>query len=118
MTMTTETIAQEAKRLLEPIPEEQWTDEHGYSDGVSKCCALGHWNRLHSSNPNNYNTINCANGNADNQMADIGDAFFNDPLFGYYKIAEVNDGVDDRYPQSTPKQRIMALLDDMIAAGF
>lgn len=117
MKMKNETIAQEAKRLLEPIPEEQWTDKHGYSDGVSKCCALGHWNRLHRENVNDYHPFNCCSGDHETDIDEICKQFFQSES-GMWILTEINDAITGRYAQPTPKQRIMALLDDMITAGY
>lgn len=102
-----ETITQEAKRLLEPIPEENWM-VGDFTDGVSKCCGSGHFMRLRSPGQKYL----YSSWTAINTMTPIV-AEFNES-----SIAAVNDGENPKYQQPTPKQRVMALLDDMIAAGL
>lgn len=51
-------ILQEALYLLEPIPEGQFT-KSSFTNGVDKCCAIGHVTRLKSNNPHNYHQDNC-----------------------------------------------------------
>lgn len=108
-----ETIAQEAKRLLEPIPEEKWLSNK-FTDEISCCCAIGHYNRMKSANPKDFSYGNCA-------WKDTEDAIRNESL-KFLKfdgdIAVINNGLRETYPQPTPKQRVLALLDDMIAAGY
>lgn len=43
---------------------------------------------------------------------------YSDKRREYLTIQDVNDGFFKAYSQPTPKQRVMALLDDMIAAGY
>ena len=49
----------EVKKLLEPIPSEDFITG-GFSDEIGKCCAVGHIQRLTSDNPNDYSPINCS----------------------------------------------------------
>jgi hypothetical protein len=46
--------------------------------------------------------------------SDVNQAAFD---FGY-RLADVNDGACPHYQQSSPKARVLALLDDMIKAGY
>lgn len=39
-------------------------------------------------------------------------------LFSVAEIVEINDGSDRRYPQATPKQRILAAIEDARAQKF
>lgn len=103
-----ETLAQEAKRLLLPIPDSEWQD-YGRECYRGKYCALGHLKRIEAIKV------------CDIYTSDINKAsmkFFktSEPTHG---IAAVNDGLyHHTYKQSTPKDRVIALLDDMIKAGF
>ncbi|MCF0059891.1 hypothetical protein MUK70_11635 [Dyadobacter chenwenxiniae] len=108
-----ETIAQEAKRLLEPIPEDQWTTKD-FTDRKSKCCAFGHYSRLNSSDDNNFSIANCSE-----YRGRLGELQHSIYVFtkGEYSLIGVNDGASP-YPQPTPKQRVLALLNDMIKAGY
>lgn len=107
-----ETIAQEAKRLLDPIPEGQWVVRM-YTDGKSRCCAFGHFNRLQN-NPSDFGLINCAYSERERLLENISLRF----LKGSGTIASVNNREFEIYKQPTPKKRVMALLDDMIKAGY
>ena len=105
--------ATEIKQMLEPIPKEEWITED-YTNKIDCCCALGHISRLLSDNPNDYSITNCSNilfGGLTRRFGIV--------QFGYPTILpRVNDGKDSRYPQNTPKDRVMALLDDMIKTGY
>lgn len=104
-----ETIAQEAKRLLEPIPDEKWITQFYYSSSKPGChCFIGHYNVIHGLHPSADIEL-CAYkivGRISTFLKGIGDAF------------DINDGNLTKYRQDTPKQRVIALLDDMIAAGY
>lgn len=108
-----ETIAQEARRLLEPIPDEQWL-VGAFSDGESKCCAFGHYARINSVDQNDFSMENCSKFQG--RLGELADSIL---VFtkGMASLVGVNDGVT-HYTKHTPKQRVMALLDDMIAAGY
>lgn len=95
-----ETIAQEAKRLLEPIPEEQWCT--GESGDAGAQCLLRHLGDSTVSIDNFLNT----SSNFRRQFC-IPELSF-----------EINDGLCPKYPQETPKQRSIAFIDDMIKAGY
>lgn len=84
-----ETIAQEAKRLLEPIPEESWTTYRPVLE-------MGIRSEFES---------------------DVRDFLFPKP--GHVFTAwGVHNGKHRAYCQDKPKARILALIDDMIAAGY
>ncbi len=109
-----ETIAQEAKRILELIPEEKWI-AHNYTNEGECRCGMGHWNEYRTGNPWNCDyepqLNNVIRKFADSQT--IRSRFSLDVT-----MSLVNDGDVKAYPQNTPKKRVMALLDDMIAAGY
>ncbi len=104
-----ETIAQEAKRLLEPIPEDRWM-EYNYASGNCRC-AMGHWNEYKTGDAWNCTFETQLNNEVRKYASAIGikGNWVNDVT-----ISLVNDGAIESYQQRTAKQRVMALLDDMI----
>lgn len=110
----TETIAQKALRLLEPIPENEWTVGR-FTNEINSCCALGHYSRLLSNNPKNYSSLNCDEYTVQYELSGESWAFLRGRDEG---ITHVNDGLSTLYQESTPKARIIHLLKDMIAAGY
>lgn len=119
--METETIAQKAKRLLEPIPENLWI-KFEYTDEIEKCCAFGHLNRLTSGYFNDFSYENCGYNPKENKLRDISSQFILQNLgFDKIDLADVNNGnrgAEVIYPQQTERGRVLALLNDMIAAGL
>jgi hypothetical protein len=116
-----ETIAQEAKRLLGGIPEDEWmTDEFG--NGKNKCCAIGHLMRITSEDPNNYTPSHCSDvfrfGVAGCPLRVASEEFIAMKDLDMFDISDINNTETESYPQPTPKQRVMAFIDDMIAAGL
>lgn len=86
---------------FEAIPEEMWT-VNVYTEG-DKCCAFGHCG------------VNAIGGTKESTA--LAEIIANTPgKYGYVDI--INDGDDNRYKQPTPKQRILAALRDVQAAGF
>ena len=78
------------------IPEDKWcVDEFVNKQG--QCCVYGHCG---------LTDVEYDSPEAD----DLGDLFYS---IGYLNPALVNNGVDPRYTQNTPKQRIMAALKDI-----
>jgi hypothetical protein len=117
-----ETIAQEAKRLLIDIPEEEWIIGE-VSDNESKCCGWGHIARIYSGNFENYHAAYLKTFNKGKRfpakVIDVVMHFLKGKgVDHFYWIGDVNDGTCKLYPQSTPKKRVISLLDDMIAAGY
>lgn len=93
------------------IPETQvisryFTNEH------DSCCVLGHYNRLNSRNSSNYSRRNCITDEKQklNELRALSIVYL-----PWGCIADVNNGEHSGYRQSTPKQRSLAFLDDMIA---
>lgn len=107
----TETVAEEALRILEPIPEDEWCTGMRIND-YGQCCSLGHYSMKQYGHP------------AENQGEDgpltrrliIASNKFLGCLI--HTIATVNNMPFLAYRQPTPKQRVMALLSDMIKAGY
>lgn len=117
--MKNQTLAQQARDLLEPVSEEQWI-KGKFTNGENKCCAIGHLNRLTSENPDDYSVANCTlhekpEDSFTNILIKRSSEFLNIYTFD---IAAVNNGLISTYSQSTPKERTMALLTDMVEAGY
>jgi hypothetical protein len=104
-----ETIAQEAKRLLEAIPEERWM-EYNYALGACRC-GMGHWNEYKTGDPWNCTFETQLNNEVRKYASAVG---LQGNSVNDVTISLVNDGSIGAYPQETAKQRVMALLDDMI----
>lgn len=101
--------AQDYKNLLESVAQEDFITEK-FTDYKSKCCAIGHVCRLMSSNPSNYKIENCSDVYIRNN--------FRIYCLQHGDISNTNNYVSSQYPQSEPKQRVMAFLDEMIAKGL
>ena len=120
--MENETIAQRALRLLSPIPTENFITGT-FTDIVSSCCVVGHYVRLISDNPDDYSSENCRDfekfGYAGCDLRIASEQFLKSKG-NYGTIATVNNGNDEDLPylQNTPKERSIALLNDMIKAGY
>jgi hypothetical protein len=117
----TKTLAQEAFELLSPIPAENWIMGE-FTDGVSKCCGIGHYMRLRSRNPDDYSRSNCDDfelvGNCD--LRNISLKFLSEKYGTEYEnLATVNNsGSVNGYKEDNPKDRVLHLLRDMIEAGY
>lgn len=90
-------MARDAESFIElftPIPEEMWCTEK-FMDDHGRCCAEGH----------------C--GSTNNNTSELGTKLC--LLFFYCNetLWQVNDGTDSRYQQPTPKQRVLAALNDI-----
>ncbi len=81
------------KAKFQAIPEEKWCSD--YYSNKGQCCVMGHLGVRHE----------------DWSESDEATAFRE--LFSDQKLNEVsiNDGRNPRFPQPTPKQRILAALD-------
>jgi len=102
-----ETIAQEAKRLVEGIPDDRWVTGT-QEDNKGRRCLLGHLDV-----PSIFETRNISAF----LVARVPE-FLNKHIGRKFLTSEVNDGECPAYSQATPKLRSLALLDDMIAAGY
>lgn len=106
----TETLAQEAYRLLKDIPEWRWTTRNWLDRnwfGFNRCCFVGHYNRI--KNGGSYNIVAC-------QVLNAPEKTLANHLNS--KLVDINDRWIDRYQQSTPKQRVLAFLQDKINEGL
>ena len=117
--MSKETIAEEVLRLLSPIPEDEFIVLR-LTDGESKCCVIGHYERLMSRNPSDYSIVNCGMKNCvQNRLIQASSEFLFEK-FGTYtnNIVTVNNAETKYYPQPIIKDRVIAVLKDMIKAGY
>lgn len=111
----TETVAEEALRILEPIPEEKWCTG-SFLDDKGKRCAIGHY--IHKKTGRVDNDGDLFGGHTKCAIRISSIEFLNE---GQMSIADVNNGYFGTlhgYSQPTPKQRTIALLSDMIKAGY
>lgn len=110
--------ATEALQIVEVIPSEDFITGN-YSNGLNKCCFLGHCGRVKSNDPNNFSYDNCEGGRI-NGMVEKSAAFFKK----HYNLKNVNIiKINDynKYPPYTEpeiKDRLVHLLTDMKNAGY
>lgn len=115
------TVAQEAYELLKDIPAENWITRK-FSDDEGRCCLIGHYTRLKSGNPNDFSVNNCDDWNLSNDQRILRNATMKFLMEAHGILsdgAEVNNGPNvNGYTQPEIKDRCMALLEDMIKAGY
>lgn len=116
-----ETVAQEALRLLKDIPEEEFLIDT-FSDEKSRCCVIGHYTRLKSTNPEDYTYRNCADFmvNSEHRIFRNRSRDFMQSVHGDYQdISVVNNTRSvNGYTEETVKARVMHCLEDMVKAGY
>lgn len=118
-----ETIAQKAKRLLEPIPDVNWC-MFKHTNSKDQCCGRGHLYRILSDNPNDYtlnNLMEATRKIIDGISVKDWVLKFENYVYkvsGNVGFVVVNDTQNTKYQESTPKARVLHLLDDMIKAGY
>jgi len=111
-----ETIAEKALRILREVPEDEWITDM-YTDGKSRCCAIGHYTRLTSDNPNDYSNTNCREKEL--SLREVTGAFINKVHSESANIACVNNyPYINGYTEPVIKHRVIHLLEDMVAAGY
>lgn len=108
--------AKQALELLEPIPAKDFITDR-FTDEHSKCCVVGHLQRLTSKDPNNYSSYNCSDDCA-NPVRTKSEEFLRKKGFPGYNIATVNNHAVNGYKQKRIKTRVIHLLKDMIKAGY
>ena len=109
-------LFRKALHLLKPIPSDQFI-EGEFTDGISKCCSVGHLARL-TNNPKDYSKHNCSDNSftidiryASERLADeIGIKSKRE-----FNIAHVNNGQTKKNWGSNPKERVINFLDFAIA---
>lgn len=115
------TKIQQAFQLLNEVPEQQWLIEL-FTDFKSKCDAIGHFQRLTSSNPEDFSYENCTDRFKGRDLRLLSLQFCLTKGYFYKNtaldIAVINNITTQQYPQETPKQRVLALLKDMIDNGY
>lgn len=110
-----ETI-QDAITKINAIPSENFITSE-FSDGIDKCCVVGHLNRLSSENPENYSIKNCSDSlNNQNPLRILSIKFLQGVKSGFWvsDLSSVNNGKTKTYKQKTPKERSLACLEDML----
>lgn len=113
--------AAKALELLQPIPEDEFLTTV-YTDGVSKCCAIGHLVRLLSNDPNNYNAPNCYDAPINNSHKYVvfdfraySNKFLTSLGHNALNIASINNAIiDDLAPEPTIKERVINFLTKMV----
>ena len=108
--------AVEARGLLIGIPKEEFITEY-FSDEIGRCCSVGHLVRLKSSDPSSYDqslSDSCNNEVSKFVREDVWD-FIRTKYGELANLATVNNNPNiNGYTQDNPKDRVIALLDDMI----
>ena len=108
----------EAKKLLLPIPQNDFL-LHKYSDGHGKCCAIGHLVRLKSPNPLNYMQWCGDDGEVEDFARNQVRKYIRETHGQSACLARVNNrNTINGYTQDNPKDRVIALLNDMIKDGY
>lgn len=111
----------QALEMLKDIPEEQYLT-FGYTDGVNRCCFVGHLVRLTSPDPTDYSEGNCwpayrhfskdAYEAALPHVKEVVD--FIEQFSKNGNFEEVNNKYHPNYKQDTIKERVEAFLTDLI----
>lgn len=96
---------------FEAIPENKWTT--GFFKNNGKCCANGHCGIDESTEVQEGEEAHALAMLLMPLRKDYWQKFLGDPV--YEVTAVINDGGIDEYPQTTPKQRILAALYDIKA---
>ena len=115
-----ETVAQEALRLLSPIPEEAFITGN-FGDGEGKCCAIGHYVRLKSKNPNDFTEDNCRDFGTECVKLRVESGVFLKKVHSLqgYDLPDVNNDSDiNGYTEPVIKDRVIHCLKDMVKHGY
>lgn len=112
-----ETLGQKALRLLSDVPSKDFIT-YNFTDCIGKCCAIGHYQRLTSKDPTNYEASNCHDSHV-SELRALSRQFISDEYKIYSTIAHVNNrkGING-YNQAKVKDRVIALLTDMVEKGL
>lgn len=103
-------VVKEAHDLLSIVPEKDWIIER-FITTSGKCCAEGHYNRLSNGlKIDEFTKINdlCADGVLTNAVSVLSYRKFD------YALYHVNDYGTLKFNQPTPKQRVLALLEELV----
>lgn len=88
-------------RFFEAIPEDQWLANGQFKDYSGRYCARGHINRHFDASSLGFMRLMSVLVTPEQQA-------HHDDV-----VAAINDGKDPRYPQPTPRSRILAALHDL-----
>lgn len=111
-------LIQEAYELFKPIPENEWCISVYSTHGGTQYCAIGHYIRLKLNKTAREISFSKVDEEVTGDLRRETKAFIAKKS-GFYNggdIANVNNRYSMIYPQSTPKARVLALLEDMLAA--
>lgn len=114
--------AQQALDLLSSIPADNFI-EKTYANPVTKCCCTtGHLTRIRSKFPDNYSPQSCSYVLMNDTEVDILVDTTREFLGNYEgikgSIISINDCCIGKYQEDNPKDRVIHLLTDMVAAGY
>lgn len=117
-----ESVAQQALRMLQDIPEDKWIAYYFAKKEQQQCCVIGHYTRLNGLNPNDYSPGNCNDWYRFDEGVGCPLRMTSRKFFGELgevcDISAINNSDHGKYQQLTPKQRSIACLKDMVEAGY
>jgi hypothetical protein len=107
-----EITTQYVRDILGPIPKEDFI-EGLFTNGQSKCCVMGHWKRLHSPNPDNFDISNCSDIKLGWDMSSNLRKWSKHmaQMMDTLQLVDTNNTESKSFPQDNPKDRVMAWLD-------
>lgn len=116
-----ETPCAHALRILKPIPKKNWIVKN-FTDNIGKCCAIGHYTRLTSSNRKDFSHGNCSDWCRKplvDKLRKNTETFLNNYGFHYRDIASVNNSPDiNGFNEPEIKDRVIHLLTEAVKEGF
>jgi hypothetical protein len=104
-----------ALEMFRQIPTDQIIPD-SFTDEKGKCCAIGHLVRLTSQNPKDYSLNNCWLSYVPNPVRTFCRETVSD-FTGGHDLSDINNAITGRYQQATPKERVIAVLEDMVKAS-
>ena len=109
--------ATEALKMVEGIPAENFIKWNS-TNGIDKCCFLGHHSRLTSDNPDDYSIANCHFGGR-SRIYEASQLYCKKNFFRGLSIVDINDTQNIyQYTEPEIKDRLTHFLTDMIKAGY
>ena len=102
--LTEFSTANDFRAFFSAIPADQWCVGKMYG-GAGSCCALGH---LETAYPQTNDVLSRVTNRLRHLVCKS----------SQWTVSGINDGLVEAYPQSTPKERILALCDDLAAKGL
>jgi len=118
--MQNETTATISLNLIKDIPEEEFISGRYYNNSSpimsNKFCVLGHINRLKYGFTENGTIF--SGSKFETKLRKDSKEFMEKVHHKIDEIANVNDRPTNEYPQKEIKNRVIALLTDMINRGF